>query len=96
MLGNIISKLRYEKGLTQQELGDKLNVARSTIAGWETGVSEPGIDSIRSIANFFNVSCDYLLERTDERININLENSINKECLLLINNVLKNFTITKK
>jgi transcriptional regulator with XRE-family HTH domain len=62
-----LKKLRNEKGVTQQELGDYLGVSRSTVAGYETGKRKPEYDTLHKLANYFNVSIDYLLGNTDER-----------------------------
>ena len=96
MLGDIISELRRDYGMTQDYLAAYLNVARSTVASWETGVNEPGIDVIKSLADLFNVSCDYILERTKEKTNLNLETMANKDLLLKINALLQGYDISKK
>jgi len=59
--------LRKELGLTQEELAHKLNKTRSTIAGYETERKQPDYETLKVIADFFNVSTDYLLERTNNR-----------------------------
>ncbi len=53
--------LRKARGLTQVELCKKLNLAQPTLWGYETGAHEPDIETIRKIAEFFEVSVDYLL-----------------------------------
>lgn len=60
MKGNILRKLRQEKGLTQLELSTQLGVCRSLIGMVETGKQDGGIDFSRKVANYFNVSLDYL------------------------------------
>lgn len=60
MKGDILKKLRKENGLSQLELSNKLNVTQSTIARIESGTREPSNDLMIDIANFFNVSLDYL------------------------------------
>lgn len=57
--------LRKDLNLTQEELAQKLNRTRSTIAGYETERKQPDYDTLKFIADFFNVSTDYLLGRTD-------------------------------
>lgn len=96
MLGDIISELRRDHGMTQDDLAAHLNVARPTLACWETGVNEPDIRSIISIADLFNVSCDYLFGRTTEKTNLNLESRENKEFLLRFNNLLQDYNLSKK
>ncbi len=60
-------EIRKDKNLTQEELAMHLNIARSTIAGYETKRKEPDYETLRKIADFFEVSIDYLLGRTDEK-----------------------------
>jgi transcriptional regulator with XRE-family HTH domain len=66
-LGVRIKQLRKEKELTQTELGKHLNVGKSTISQYETDTNMPDPEMILKIANFFNVSTDYLLGRSDKR-----------------------------
>ncbi|MGJ0846909.1 Helix-turn-helix [Tissierella praeacuta DSM 18095] len=61
----ILKHLRQEREITQRELAKKLNISPSTIAMYETGQRKPDSDMLENIANFFNVSVDYLLGRTD-------------------------------
>ncbi len=73
-IGNIISKLREEKGLTQKELADKLNISDKTISKWETNANLPNIDMIFKISRLFKVSFQNLLkarleeEKIDEKL----------------------------
>ncbi|MBU5677882.1 helix-turn-helix transcriptional regulator [Alkaliphilus sp. MSJ-5] len=53
--------LRTEKKVTQKEVADYLGVARTTYTQYETGASEPDINTIIKIANYFGVSSDTLL-----------------------------------
>lgn len=60
MNGDILKKLRKENGLSQIELSKKLNVTQGTIARIEANSREPGKELTKKIAEFFNVSIDYL------------------------------------
>ena len=60
-----LKELRIEKGLMQSELASRLNVNQRTISNWEKNVREPNIDMIIRIAQFFEVSTDYLLGVVD-------------------------------
>ena len=60
-----IKGLRKKAGLTQQELGDRFGVAKSTICQSENGNSTPNDDIKIAMANYFNVSMDYLMGKTD-------------------------------
>lgn len=62
--------IRKQRKLTQRELASKLNMSQSTIALYETGDRKPDPDTINKIADFFDVSTDYLLGRSDDTINI--------------------------
>lgn len=62
-----IKLLREEKGLTQRDLARLLKLSPSTIAMYETDRRMPDPDTLRKIADFFDVSVDYLLGRTDMR-----------------------------
>lgn len=59
--------LRAEKGMTQEEMSVAIHINRATIASWETGRAIPDSDTIKSLADFFNCSTDYLLGRTNIR-----------------------------
>lgn len=61
-----LKMLREKHGWTQQDLADKLNIARNTIAGYETKGKIPREETLIAIANLFNTSIDYLLGRTDD------------------------------
>lgn len=61
-----LKSLRIEKGLKQTELAALLNVTQGALSGWETGRYDIGNSDLIKIADYFNVSTDYLLGRTDE------------------------------
>jgi len=65
--GDRLKKLRLEKNLTQEELGKIFNVSHATINRYEKGVHQPDSSTINKLAEFFNVSTDYLLGRSDIR-----------------------------
>ena len=60
-----LKELRKSKGMSQLMLAFKLNTNQNTISRYENGEREPGLSDLIKIADFFNVSLDYLLERTD-------------------------------
>jgi len=60
-----IRELREEKELTQKQLGKEMGVALNTISNWERGTREPDIATIIKLAEFFEVTTDYLLGVTD-------------------------------
>ena len=63
-----LKTLRAEHNMTQAELGRQINVARATIAGYETRNRQPSYEKLTAIAETFQVSVDYLLDSTDEPI----------------------------
>ncbi len=64
---NRIRLLREEAGLTQEQLAEKLYVERSTVAGWEMGKRLPDIDILCAMADYFDTSVDYIINRTSNR-----------------------------
>lgn len=56
-----LQELRKIKGLTQEELAKELYVSRTAISKWESGRGYPSIDSLKAIANYFDVTIDDLL-----------------------------------
>ncbi|UQX52314.1 helix-turn-helix transcriptional regulator [Cytobacillus pseudoceanisediminis] len=64
MLGARLKKLRAEKKLTQRQLADKINVTHVSISGYENGNRSPDTETLEKLADFFEVSVDYLLGRS--------------------------------
>ena len=62
-----LKALRKEFNLTQEALAEKLNITKANVSKYETERVEPNIESLKFLAEFFDVSTDYLLGRTDER-----------------------------
>lgn len=60
-----IKELRKSKNISQLKLGIDLNMSQNTISRYETGEREPGISELIMIADYFGVSVDYLLGRTN-------------------------------
>lgn len=60
-----IKELRLEKGLTQKQLAEKIGTTDDCIYSWENERSEPSCDFICVLCDFFEVSADYLLGRSD-------------------------------
>lgn len=58
--GTVLNRLRKEHGLTQTELGVKLGISCSTVSMYERGEREPDFETQEAIADYFNVSMDYL------------------------------------
>lgn len=60
-----LKSLREAAGLSQAKLAARLGVKQSTVGGWESGKREPNFETTINIADYFRVSLDYLLGRTD-------------------------------
>ncbi|HCH73999.1 MAG TPA: hypothetical protein DEV87_02315 [Clostridiales bacterium] len=63
--GKKLKELKIEKNLSQRKLGEILSVCNQTVSFWESGNREPDLDAIIKIADFFDVSADYLPGRKD-------------------------------
>lgn len=61
-IGNFLAELRKEKGLTQKEVADFLNVSDKTVSHWECDKYSPDISVIPILAEFFSVTCDEILK----------------------------------
>lgn len=57
-----VMNLRKQKGWSQEELAEKLDISRQSVSKWESGQSIPDIDRILALSRLFNVSTDYLLK----------------------------------
>ena len=73
MLSDRIKSLRIKSGISQAELARKLNVTRSSINAWESGLSTPTTQYIVKFAKIFHVSSDYILG-IENKMSINLDN----------------------
>ena len=65
----IITMLRKEKGLSQKSAADQLGISQALLSHYEKGVRECGLEFVVRIADFYDVSADYLLGRTPNRHN---------------------------
>lgn len=61
-----LKKTRKTAGISQEEIAEKLNIGYSTYRRYEQGGTEPTISDAARIADYLNVSLDYLAGRTDE------------------------------
>lgn len=88
-----LRELRSERNLKQEEVAEKINVGRTTYAGWEIGRTEPSISNLMELAKFYNVSLDYLCGATLLRENYRLDSRLEKyvsECIDLYNEYFRN------
>lgn len=90
MFAERLKQLRHEKGLTQIQFSKQFNVSSGTIAMWETGKRIPDSNTLVSLANFLNCSVDYLLGRSDDRVDesvLDLVNEIDDDLLEKYGNI---------
>lgn len=70
MFNERLKTLRKEKGLTQKQIADHFNTSPQSYAQWEKGTRTPSQKSLEKLSDFFDVSVDYLLGRTENQSNI--------------------------
>lgn len=61
--GEVLAELRKDRSLTQKQLAEEIHVSTSTISNYEIGAHYPDIEKLIELANYFNVTTDYLLGR---------------------------------
>ena len=61
-LGDKILQLRKKNGLSQEQLGEKVDVTRQTISNWELGETAPNPEQLKKMSKAFNVSIDEILD----------------------------------
>lgn len=61
-------RLRKEKGLSQLQLAEEINVSRQAISRWEVGLAVPSREKLRALSELYNVSVDYLLSDKTAKI----------------------------
>ena len=66
MLGQKIRDLRKQKRLSQTELGKYIGLSQTTVNAWENGRAEPSSVYLSKLADYFNVTTDYLLGRPEK------------------------------
>ncbi|MCK9268435.1 MAG: helix-turn-helix domain-containing protein [Alkaliphilus sp.] len=66
-LGEKIQYLRIERGLKQKEMAQILQINRATLSNWETGRANPDPEMLAKLAEFFNVTTDFMLSRKETR-----------------------------
>ncbi|MBQ7505237.1 MAG: helix-turn-helix transcriptional regulator [Ruminococcus sp.] len=72
-------KLRFlieERNLTQKQVAQDLNIAPSTMGGYVQGMSQPDFDTLKILAEYFDVTSDYLLDIPSKKTNNKLENEL--------------------
>jgi transcriptional regulator with XRE-family HTH domain len=90
-IGEFIAKLRKARGMTQQNLADKLHVSNKTVSKWERGVGIPEITTFVALAEIFNISVDDLINGQSQ--DKPLINKGPNQIKHLINNKVKHFEV---
>ncbi len=68
----IITLLRKERGITQKKAAEELLVSQALLSHYEKGIRECGLDFVVRVADYYSVSCDYLLGRSADRSGLTL------------------------
>lgn len=74
-IGKSIKKYRIEKGLTQDQLAEKLSVTRQAVSNWETGKTQPSIETLTALSALFDISVEALIYGKTRRIAITPDNA---------------------
>lgn len=77
-LGELLANLRKERGVLQRDVAAYLGVTVATISNYEKNVHSPDYETLVKLADFFDVSTDYLLQRTDYKNGVS---TLNKQLL---------------
>ena len=72
--GEKLINYRKKAGLSQEALGEKLNVTRQTVSKWELGQTTPGMDDLSRMSEIFNVSVDELIKEEENQVMDNMDN----------------------
>ena len=70
-----LKELREEHNFTQKQIGDAILSNQSNVARWEKEINQPTAEFIIRLADFFEVTTDYLLGRSDELGNVTVQSS---------------------
>ena len=70
-LGARLQELRKQKGLTQEQLAEKLNITNHSVSKWEKDINAPDITLLVELADLFETSVDYLLGRGENKPMVN-------------------------
>ena len=74
--GNILRELLSSRGITQKQLAINLNIAPSTLGNYIQDSREPDYDTLKRMADYFDVSVDYLLEHRSKKANSLVEDEL--------------------
>lgn len=80
---DVLKDLRKGKGIKQNELAEVFDLERTAIGKWETGKNKPNADTLEKLADYFNVSIDYLMGRQEVKTNFDAYKRNEKDIRLL-------------
>ena len=66
MIGEKLRRARMRQGLTQEEVADKIGVSRQTVSKWESDVTRPNMESIRSLCGYFSVDVSIFIDEVPQ------------------------------
>lgn len=68
LFGDRLKELRKERNLTQEDIASMFDVTKNAVYSWEVGKSQPSIEIIKRLAQYFGVTIDYLLNFTQDDV----------------------------
>jgi len=86
-LSDRLISLRKENNLSQYKLAEKLGFSRGLISNYEQGRREPDYNTLLIFADFYDVSVDYLLGRTEDKNSVHNKSDLSNELLIAINDL---------
>ncbi|MGT2751285.1 helix-turn-helix domain-containing protein [Streptococcus orisasini] len=86
MFPDRLKSLRLEANLTQKQIAEKLNITQQAYQAWESGKRKPGEDTLKMFADFFDISTDYLVGRSNLKHEIPEGEELEKELDRAIDN----------
>ena len=101
-LGDKILQLRKKNGLSQEQLGEKVDVTRQTISNWELGETTPNPEQLKKMSKAFNVSIDEILDNDSKEFLMNKISNTERlagiiiKILKVIGFVFIGYTVVKK
>lgn len=84
MIADKIKELRIKREYSQAALAKKLNVTRSTVNAWESGVNVPSVQCLTELCALFQTTADYILG-LDNKLTLSLDNLTDEEVRVLYN-----------
>lgn len=87
-IGDRIQSLRKTKGISQEELADKIGVSRQAISKWESEQSNPDLEKIILLSDYFEVTTDYILKGIEPKLNLSEKEKVDARIFSAVATVL--------